>query len=278
MRILIASKRAPGTPGRRDGGVQTWIATVATELRRLGHSVDVVGAGDAPPATGYDLGIFANAGHTQPFMESCGRVLVVSHGIVPDEEPRWGDVWAFTSEEVSRHWQRNGRAFDPIWDHAIIRQPIDLEFWSPHSKSKNRKSTVVRYANRGGLEWLPEVAARLGLQFVHVRNATPTQARDMLRDAACVLASGRCAVEAMACGAPVVVCDDRPYQGPLMDIGSDAMRRNYSGRGGVTPTPDAMVAEVRKLWPLSGWREYAESHHDVRKVVPQLLEAACCTY
>ena len=33
MRILLASKRAPATPGRRDGGVQTWVTTVAAEQR-----------------------------------------------------------------------------------------------------------------------------------------------------------------------------------------------------------------------------------------------------
>jgi len=267
MRILMASKRAPGTPGRRDGGVQTWTVAVAAELRRLGHEVDILAQREAPPATGYDLGIFANVGYTAPLKVHCAASVLVCHGIVDDEAPsQWFDATVFTSEEVRDHWNGTG---------PVIRQPIDLEFWSPGKRRAGR--TLVRYANRGGLEWLPEVAARLGLQFVHVRNATPEQARDMLRDAACVLASGRCAVEAMACGAPVLVCDDRPYQGPLMDYTSTAMLRNYSGRFGEVPDELSLAPRIEQAMGAPGWRLYAERHHDVREIVPQLLEAACST-
>lgn len=274
MRILLASKRAPDAPGRRPGGVQTWTLTVAAELRRLGHEVDVIGAHGDGGAGGYDLGIFANATHSRQHMDSCERVLVVSHGIVPDEEPRWGDAWAFTSEDVSRYWQRNGRAFDPAWDHPIIRQPIDLEFWSPGKRRAGR--TLVRYANRGGLEWLPDVAARLGLQFVHVRNATPEQAREAMRRAQCVLATGRAALEAAACGAPVVICDHRSaYQGPLAaPFGLSQARQNYSGRGGFAPDAESMRRMIECAMPAEGWRQYVQTHHDVREVVRQLLAAA----
>lgn len=267
MRILMASKRAPGTPGRRDGGVQTWVSTVTAELRRLGHGVDVIGGGWDGRGE-YDAGIFANAAHTLRDSFMPRRTLLICHGIVDDEGPAdWDGPVAFTSEEVRDHWKGDG---------PIIRQPIDLEFWSPGPRRTAR--TLVRYANRGGLEWLPEVAARLGLQFVHVRNATPEQARGMLRDAAVVLASGRCAVEAMACGAPVVVCDDRPYQGPMLDMeGEEAMPRNYSGRGGATPDVESVLRVVKSERMTTVWRAHAERHHDVRQIVPQLLEAACCT-
>lgn len=267
-RILIASKRAPGTPGRRDGGVQTWIATVAAELRRLGHTVHV--ADRTMPAVGsYDVGIFANAPHTARMASACRRVLLVSHGIVPDESPvGWLGPVAFTSEEVRAHWGLQG---------PVIRQPVDLGFWSPARRPKRRN--LIRYANRGGLEWLPHVAHGLSLPFVHVRNATPVQARDMLREAACVLASGRCAVEAMACGAPVVICDDRHYQGPLLASALVGMARNYSGRGGEVPTVENVTAAVVLAKSLgSDWRGHAELHHDVQRIVPQLLaEAGACS-
>lgn len=271
MRILMASKRAPGTPGRRDGGVQTWTATVAAELRRIGHEVDVIGAAGDVRASGYDLGLFANAAHTASLTRFCGASVLLCHGIVSDESPAdWDGPVAYTSEEVRDHWKGDG---------PVIRQPIDLEFWAPHPTSRIRnRRTLVRYANRGGLEWMPEVAARLGLQFVHVRNATPVQARDMLRDAAVVLASGRCVVEAMACGAPVVVCDHRPYQGPLIDrdIGH-AMMANYSGRGGVEPCLDSVEDAVRDALSWGDDLGHVRAAHDARKIVPKLLEAACCT-
>jgi hypothetical protein len=260
----MASKRAPGTAGRRDGGVQTWTTTVAQELVRIGHSVDVL---DPPNSAGYDLGLFANPSHTGPLRALCATSLLVCHGIVPDESPADGfDTVAFTSEEVRDHWRGDG---------PIIRQPVDLDFWSP---APGPKRSLVRYANRGGLDWLPARARDAGLQFVHLRNATPVQARDMLRGAACVLASGRAAVEAMACGAPVVICDERPYQGPLLDEDAiGAMRRNYSGRGGQFPGIWSLADVVNEAKRRGSMRAHAEQHHDVRKIVPHLLEAACCT-
>lgn len=261
MRILMSSKREPGRPGRRDGGVQTWIATVAAELRRQGHEVAICGAQDSP-ADRFDLGIFANALYTVPMAALCRRAVLVCHGIVPDESPDgWPGSVAFTSEEVRNHWRGSG---------PVIRQPLDLEFWS---SGDSDRAGIVRYANRGGLDWLPALAADLGMPCRHVRNATHEQARDALRRAAVVVASGRCAVEAMACGAPVVICDDRPYQGPLLHTGimMEAMRRNYSGRGGVIPTINAARAAIDHAIRVGTFRWHVEAYHDVRRIAAELL-------
>ena len=76
----------------------------------------------------------------------------------------------------------------------------------------------------------------------------------------------------------MVVCDDRPYQGPLMDIeGEDSMPRNYSGRGGTVPDPHSLWCAIQSERMTDVWRAHAERHHEVRKIVPQLMEAACCT-
>lgn len=264
MRILIASKRAPGTPGRRDGGVQTYVTTIAAELIRHGHVVDVTGAADMAPADRYDLGIFANAAHTANLVHHCDRTLLVVHGIVEDERPLPAfSRCAFTSEGVKRHWGGAG---------PVVRQPIDLEFWSPDDR---KRSGIVRYAARGGLEWLPQVACSMGMPFAHIRNASHEDAREALRGAAVVLASGRCAVEAMACGAPLVVCDDRHYQGPLMGMSLAAqMTENYSGRAGIVPTRENVPSAIMAAIARGSLRDHVETHHDARKIVAQLLEAA----
>jgi len=261
MRILMASKREPGRPGRRDGGVQTWVATVAAELRRQDHDVDIVGAGWSPQGR-YDFGVFANAIHTAGMADCCDQAVLVCHGIVPDESPEdWPHDVAYTSEEVRSHWRGAG---------AIIRQPLDLDYWSPGDAPA---TGIVRYANRGGLEWIPQVAASMGLPFTHIRGATHEQAREALRGAACVLASGRCAVEAMACGVPVVICDDRHYQGPLLHAGimREAMERNYSGRGGVAPAPDNVRAAIDHAMLVGSFRWHAEAYHDAKRITQELL-------
>src|SRR5688500_11603206 len=229
MRILLAAKHAPDG-SRPIGGVQSWCRTVAAELRRCGHEALTWGPEQALPGGRFDVGLIANAGDTGVVTEKCDRALVVCHGIIPAEAPPAGVPVVFTSEGVRAHWDGTGR---------VIRQPIDLEFWSPGG---DRAAGLVRYSYRGGLPWLADVSASLGLPYRHLRGVTPEQARDVLRNAACVLASGRAAVEAMACGVPVVICDHRSaYQGPLLDMDTmDARKRNYSGRGGTEPTPESV--------------------------------------
>lgn len=264
MRILLASKRAPGTPGRRDGGVQTYASTIARELHQMGHAVDITGAADIAPADHYDIGIFANAKHTANLTRFCDRVILVSHGIVEDERPSQGfGAVAYTSEGVKRHWGGVG---------PVIRQPIDLAFWCPDGR---KRSGIVRYAARGGLEWLPGLARDMGMSFTHIRNATHEAAREALRGAAVVLASGRCAVEAMAAGAPAVICDERHYQGPLMGFSIAAqMQENYSGRGGVIPTPENVAQAIHSAIDRGSLRQHVERHHDARKIANQLLGIA----
>lgn len=271
MKILLAGKYVPGS-SREIGGVQSWVATVAAELRRLGHEVTLWCPEWPLPASRFDLGILANVGLTGAAAARCDSVMAVSHGIIeperPPERPPEGMPVAFTSEGVRDHWGGTG---------PVIRQPIDLQFWSPGGDGS---AGLVRYSYRGGLPWLADVAATLGLPYVHLRGVTPEQARDVLRNAACVLASGRAAVEAMACGVPVVICDHRSaYQGPLLDRDTlGAMARNYSGRGGEEATPDAvhsasMSAAINETLVRGGLRRHVEQHHDVRKIVPQLLDA-----
>lgn len=266
MKVLLAAKYMPNGP-RPIGGVQSWVLTVADELARLGHKVTMWQPGFFPLLTGFDVGIFSNWMYTAPLGHLCERALVISHGIIPEEAPPRGMKIAFTSEGVRDHWKGNGH---------VIRQPIDLGFWTPF---KDRSNELVRYSYRGGLGWLFAAADGLGLAYRHVRNATHGQARDKLAGAACVLATGRAALEAMACGTPVVICDHRSaYQNALLDPDTlGAMTRNYSGRGGFEPQLEGTMETIRLAMKQGSLRWHVEANHDVRRIVPQLLEAACST-
>lgn len=260
MRILLAARHPPG--GRLPiGGVQSWCATVGAELQRLGHEVHFWGPGQSAHGI-FDLGIVANYQDTRPVLRLCKRHLSVCHGIVPPEKPPVQSV-AFTSEEVRDFWQGLG---------PIIRQPIDLDFWRPGRAQRNR---LVRFSYRAGLPFVPAIAEALGLEYTHLAEASPEQCRTALQEAACVLATGRAALEAMACGAPVVICDDRPYQGPLMDLDTlGAMRRNYSGRDGVIPDQASVTAAIEAAMAIGGLRFHVAQHHDAATITDALL---CCT-
>lgn len=261
MRILLAAKHAP--EGRRPiGGVQSWCRTIANELRSRGHEAITWGPEQPAPLGGFDFGIVANVGDTARAFEWCKKALVVSHGIIPAERPRPGLTTVFTSEEIRDHWGVEGE---------IIRQPIDLDFWSPKVAFP---IYLTRFSYRGGMGYVKPLARRLNLTYQHVRNLPDSKVIEILHQSKVVLATGRAALEAMACDAPVVIVDHRAaYQGPLMDPDiPGAMTRNYSGRGGIVPTPDNLKEAIDQAVRSGGLRSHVAAFHDAGDITDQLLE------
>ncbi len=261
MRILLAAKHAPhgNSP---IGGVQTWCRTVASELARRGHEVETWGPEQPLPVHSFDLGVIANVSDTSAVLDQCDRRIVVCHGIIPAERPFGGTI-VYTSEEVRDHWGGLG---------TILRQPIDLMFWSPRH---NTPRYLTRFSYRSGLGFVKQVAESLKLEYRHVRRADSRTVRAILRESACVLATGRAALETMACGIPVVLCDHRSaYQPALLDLNvGTAATRNYSGRGGFPPTQHTVREAVKYSMKRGSMRRYVEEHHNVVDIVDQLLGA-----
>ena len=259
MRILLAAKHAPHG-SRPIGGVQSWCRTVASELARRGHEVETWGPEQPAPLGGFDLGLIANVGDTKRAKAYCRNTLTICHGIIPAENPLGGRV-AFTSEGVRDHWGGQG---------AVLRQPIDLAFWSP---GPGTKEYLTRFSYRGGLRFISSLARELKFEYRHVRDLESRAVREILRQSACVLATGRAALEAMACGAPVVLCDHRSaYQGPLMDLDIEgAATRNYSGRGGITPTVHTVREAIKSSIKQGSRRQHVEANHNVVDIVDQIL-------
>jgi hypothetical protein len=258
MRILICAKHSP-EGNRPIGGVQSWCRTVGAELVRLGHEVVFWQPGQRASGI-FDAGIVSNYPDTKPVLRLCKKYLVISHGIIAPERPS-AIYAAFTSEGVRDFWQGTG---------PVIKQPIDLDFWSPEELPKKY---LTRFSYRDGLDFVPAIAKKMGLEFRHLKNSSPEEVREILRQSACVLATGRAALEAMACGIPVVICDHRrTYQGPLLDrdtLGS--MARNYSGRGGIEPTVHNVEFAIRAAIETGSLRFHVEQNHDARVITEQIL-------
>lgn len=242
------------------GGVQSWVWTVGTELKRRGCLVEEWDRSLPAPSGGFDLGVFANLRHTGEMARKCHRLICVSHGIIPDEEPGQARCRLFVSEGVMAHWGMTG---------GILRQPIDLGFWKDMCLPREG---AIRFSYRKSETLCALAAAGLGMDYRHVFSADPATARRELCRAELVFASGRAALEAMACGAPTVIYDHRSaYQGPLMDTDLyRQMANSYSGRGGICPTINDLIDAASAAKPA---REWAQEHHDARRVVDQLLEA-----
>lgn len=260
MRILLAAKHAP--EGRQPiGGVQSWCRTVAAELRKRGYEAVTWGPEQVVPLGGFDVGIIANAIDANRALDLCGSVIGVSHGIIPAERPILENT-AYTSEEVRDHWMGTG---------PVIRQPIDTDFWSPEN---NTALFLTRFSYRRGLPYVKQMARSLKCKYRHVRSQTPEEARGIIRQSAAVLATGRAALESAATGTVTVLCDHRSaYMGPMLDTDfQGAMVRNYSGRGGIAPTPENVRQAIIEAQVKGSMRDHVLKHHKAAHVVDQLLE------
>lgn len=262
MQVLLAALHPPGGV-LRHGGVQSWISTVARRLFLEGCSVSIWGPDLPLPEHRFDLGVFAHGPRTIAAAPLCKRLALVSHGIIDEERPDGPGIKIFTSEEVRDFWKGVG---------PVLRQPIDLEFWTPdYSRPRN---TLVFYSYRANRVFsLDRLARRLGLEFVWLKNVEAQAAHSCLQGAAVVCASGRAALEAMACDAPTMICDWRDYNGgPLVCPNMDKAREhNYSGRGGVSPVDIDMEQLARETMKLQRPREYVIAHHNARRITMELL-------
>lgn len=265
MKILLTAK-CPPNGLRKIGGVQSWCTTVGRELVNRGHNVVYAGPKDDLKNQHFDFGILANASSVPLAPVFCDKYVTVCHGIIEAEKPPAIGPVLFTSEGVQAHWGGKG---------AILRQPIDLDFWRPHDFDLE-PSFLTRFSYRSGLSELKLIAKEMDLEYIHLRNASHTIVREHLRQSACVIATGRASLEAMACGVPVVIADHRSsYQGPLLDLDTEgSMARNYSGRGGVVPDYPNLTKAIIDAIDVGSRREHVERFHNVVNVVDYLLRYA----
>lgn len=113
----------------------------------------------------------------------------------------------------------------------------------------------------------------MGLDYVKLGGDSKEVVRGILRRANVVIATGRASLEAMACGAAVVIADDRAYQGPLIDCSPfDSMKRNYSGRGGIDATSGNMRMAIDEAIGRGNIRSHVEKHHDAKEITKRILE------
>lgn len=220
-----------------------------------------------PPKTRVDVAMIAHAKRTWVISGCAETVINVSHGVIPEEAPQTREKTVFTSEEVRSFWKRPG---------SVIPQPIDMDFWRP-ADTDRRSLLFYSYRSPDALG-LDAVADKLGLEFRFLTNATPDEAREAMQSAAVCFASGRAALESMACDAPTVICDHRDYNGgPLCEIDMDRARfTNYSGRGGVSPSLEMLETAALQAIETQRPREYCAQWHEAGAVTEKLMQAALC--
>lgn len=201
---------------------------MARQLLRRGHEVEVYSLRIGPfaatfpcpvvqsPTGKYALGLVNHNTCVSPALDACDCVVMTCHGVYPVlEQPVPGpDAFVSVCEAVRDHLRCFG------YEATVIRNGIEMEEYSGDTRIAPSLTRVLSLCQ--GEEASYQVAcacARQGLEYRREgldRNRL-SSVRAAMEWADCVVGLGRTALEAMAMGRAVLVCDSRSYMSPMMD-------------------------------------------------------------
>ena len=260
MKILLTNNHL-----ERLGGSETWVYTMAQELKRRGYQVGVYTKvkgyvsdllkdliDDEPQ--GYDLALI---NHNSCMGVDAKFKIFTSHGTVPElERPIEGaDYYVAVNENVAEKYNIE----------TIIKNPIDTELFKPITEIKDNVETVLAITEE-----------KLDLPYnVIYPDRRKMNMPELINQADIVISLGRGCLEAMSCGRPVITWDKRPYweargDGYLDDLSK--LKGNVAGQ--YSRTDIDLEEEIKKYNKEDGKRnrEYILENHDVKKIVDKYLE------
>ena len=275
------------------GGSETWTLTVATELVRRGYEVIVYSLDIGPFAEAFpcpvvrevagtfDLGLVNHNSCIPAAREACRTVIMTCHGTFPPlEQPVLGaDHYVAISEEVHAHLERQG------FSATIIRNPIDCEVFSPTNRVGEKLGTILSLC-QGALanQLLAALCEREGWALRTIDDGhRELGIEKLVNEADLVVGLGRSAMEAMACGRPVLVFDSRSYTPYAMDgivtehNVDELIECNLSGRRfRLEATIDSVAAQLERYDPALGdfGRSFALANLEVGRQVDAYLDLA----
>jgi glycosyltransferase involved in cell wall biosynthesis len=267
------------------GGSETFTFTIIEELVRLGHKVEyfTFTKGFVSSKIEKDLGVFfmshnnydlilANHNTTVEELYRKGFIIQTCHGIYPSlEQPSSkADAYVAISEEVQNHLAiRDCPSY-------LIHNSINLERFKPENKiNKDLKNVLSLCHSDSANNFIEDICAELSLNFSKAykyKNPVWSIEKEINR-ADMVIGLGRSAFEAMACGRPVIVFDNRKYfksygDGYIKDSIALSLKNNCSGRYSKNEyNKDKMVAEFNKYSASDSefFRFFAQKEFDVTK-------------
>jgi glycosyltransferase involved in cell wall biosynthesis len=274
---------------RKLGGSETFTYTLAGELVRQGHDVDLftMAAGEVSNRIKKDFGIptrvresydliLANHHTTVDFVFQRGLTLQTCHGISPRLEkisPN-AQIKVAISQEVADH----------ISTSNIIWNGIDCDRFIDSKKLSTTPKRLLSLVHGDKANQIIKAAClKLGIDFIEI-NKYKTQVWDMpgeINQADIVVSLGRGAYEAMSCGRPVIVFDSRPYQDCFGDgyVNEEniheLMKNNCSGRRYKKKfTVDSLIEEIKKYNIENGQflRNFAFQNLNMKKQVKKYLD------
>jgi len=241
LSILVATNHLKSL-----GGSETFTYTLANELRRQGYEPDIftfhegliseklmVEGFSFQTKDKYDL-ILANHITCVNLLHTKGFTIQTCHSTkIPMEQPsRNADQLVAISEEIKGHIRNKYKR-----ESTVILNGIDCERFKPVNPINDKLTKVLSLSHSEELnQKLKTLFNDRGIEFATINKYVDPvwNIEDYINDADMVIGLGRSAYEAMACGRPVLILDQRKYQGVmgdgLFDPGSDSIINNCSGR------------------------------------------------
>lgn len=227
----------------------------------------------------YDLII---ASHTTSILSLFGKgpIIQVVHGTVPVlERPSiFADYHVAISEEIADDLADKG------FDSKVVLNGLDLASKCPKERPSAQLKTVLSLCqSESANERLRKICERLKLNFKSLnkhKNPTLDVVKE-INESDLVVGIGRSVYDAMACGRPCVILDERSYNGYQADGYLrpnrfwQYVKKNCSGRYLRRKYKDEeIVREIRKYDPKDGevLREIAESALNMEVVAKEILE------
>jgi len=286
MKILVANNQLKNL-----GGSETFTFTLIEELVSRGFNVEYFTfefglVSDRieqnlqvsfKTRNKYDL-ILAN--HYTCVEELCklGYIIQTCHGIFPKlEQPSSkANAYVSISNEVQNHLGALG------FPSILIHNSINLERFKPIKPLSDQLTTVLSLCHSEQANEIVEKACLdLDIRFLKAYKYGDAiwNIEDIINEADLVVGLGRSAYEAMACGRPVLVFDNRRYfeacgDGYVKDNLGFSLRNNCSGRYSKQHfTIELFKKELHKYNRIDGtfFRQFAETELNVKINVDRYL-------
>lgn len=261
-------------------GSELYLVEVATRLLALGHSPVAYSPCLGPLAAGLraatipvvdDLAAVAEPPdviHGQHHMQAISALLhfpgvpavFVSHGWAPWEEvpPRFPRIHRYVAVDYTTRERLVSESGIPPERVEVVLNFVDLERFQPREPLPAMPRRALVFSNQASeANYLPavrEACSRLGVELDVAGIAAGQPAarpETLLPGFDIVFAKGRAALEALAVGAAVVLCD-QPGMGPMVTTENfDRLRPlNFGVRTLREPvTPDLLEREIRRYDP-----------------------------
>lgn len=286
MKILVSNHNLDSI-----GGSETFTFTIIEELKRLGHLVEYFTFNKGfvcrkieddlnvnfMSHSKYDL-ILANHNTTVDFLHKRGFVIQTCHGIFPKlEQPSfYADAYVSISEEVQNHLAM----FD--CPSLVIRNSINLERFKPITAINSKLNNILSLCHsEKANNFIKDICNEQSINYLQAyKYKNPIwKIEDVINNSDLVIGLGRSAYEAMACGRPVLIYDNRKYfdscgDGYVKDILGFSLRNNCSGRFSKTSFDKSnFIDELNKYSSSDSkyFRNFAKKELDVRINIEKYL-------